>query len=177
MELVNRRFILLSIDSRTFLCQFGCPNVRGYHPMEMYEHFYECHTDEELQKWGINRFLLRDAAKFNERKRLGIRDTVARKDELGDLGFEHVYNNRDETFLKKTRKESHAERVEQKHLAQKTRIRVPRRKKIKRDDDGGRYSNSSAAALNGYSALMGGHQGTYCEGNDDELFSGNEDLI
>ena len=54
-KLCARRFLVLSIDNRTYLCQFGCHNIRYTKLLSIYEHYYTSHTRSELKKWGINR--------------------------------------------------------------------------------------------------------------------------
>ena len=60
MPLLVRKFVVLTLDKNTWLCQFGCPNVHESSRMAIYRHLYEAHTAEELKPWGINRDLLRE---------------------------------------------------------------------------------------------------------------------
>lgn len=59
-SLSSRRFLVLSLDGKTFMCQFGCP-IRSGSAQEIYKHFANCHTYEELKDWGINKDLLCDS--------------------------------------------------------------------------------------------------------------------
>lgn len=56
--LYARRLHVLSLDGKTFLCQFGCRNVNETSKMSVYEHFYREHSASELKKWGINKEIL-----------------------------------------------------------------------------------------------------------------------
>ena len=57
MALSSRRYTVLSLDGRQFLCQFGCP-VKYNRVYDLYAHFASQHEYEELKNWGINKELL-----------------------------------------------------------------------------------------------------------------------
>ena len=54
-KLKARRFLVLSIDDRSYLCQLGCRDARFKRLHSIYKHYYTSHTRSELKKWGINR--------------------------------------------------------------------------------------------------------------------------
>ena len=53
----SRKLIVLTLDGKSFMCQFGCPiktnNVNG-----IFQHFLDSHSGKELEQWGINRRIL-----------------------------------------------------------------------------------------------------------------------
>ena len=55
--LKDRKFAtLFTLDEKSYLCQFGCDFVTEDR-FDLYKHFWDCHTDEQLEIWGINRQL------------------------------------------------------------------------------------------------------------------------
>ena len=56
VSLSYRRFQALSLDKgQTYICLFGCNAVYEKKLINLYEHYYEHHTAEELKLWWINR--------------------------------------------------------------------------------------------------------------------------
>ena len=58
-SLSRRLFTCLTYDTKTFLCQFGC-NLRVSTLQDLYKHWFDCHTYDELKRWCINKDLLAD---------------------------------------------------------------------------------------------------------------------
>ena len=60
VPLRRRPFAVLTLDGCTFMCQFGCLQVRSRDLLEMFRHFAQCHSYDELKEWGICKDLLLD---------------------------------------------------------------------------------------------------------------------
>ena len=45
------------------MCQFGCIDVVESNRIDVYKHFYNCHSASELKKWGINKDIIAEGLK------------------------------------------------------------------------------------------------------------------
>ena len=46
------------MDEKSYMCYFGCKDVKENSKMALYAHLFRQHSASELKKWGLNRDLL-----------------------------------------------------------------------------------------------------------------------
>lgn len=61
MKLEKRKFVFFTfVGAKRMYCQFGCDGVWSK-ITDLYQHWFENHTYEELKKWGVNRNILNES--------------------------------------------------------------------------------------------------------------------